>query len=262
MKRPWTALLGALSLGALGYAAVCAWTFAYQRDLVYFPQATRVQARDTDFVLRHDGETLRGWVLNRDADRALLYFGGNAEAVEAKRETFARWFPEHAVYLMAYRGYGASTGSPSEAALVADARFLFDVVSSRHGPVDVIGRSLGSGVASQLASSRPVQRLVLVTPFDSLAAVGQHHYPWLPVQWLARDRYDSARHLASYRGDVLVIRAGRDALIPAESTQALVDALPRPPRVVVLEDAGHDGFDASPAYAGSLRDFLGAPAGN
>ncbi|GAB3333509.1 alpha/beta hydrolase [Marilutibacter aestuarii] len=253
--------LGALLLLALGYAAVCAWLYAGQRQMVYFPTATRVAARETDFVLRHEGETLRGWVLNRDAERALLYFGGNAEAIDAHRDSFARWFPDHAVYLLAYRGYGASTGTPDEAALVSDARFLFDVVSSRHRPVDVIGRSLGSGVASQLAASRPVARLALVTPFDSLAAVGQAHYPWLPVQWLARDRYDSARHLADYRGPVLIVRAEHDTLIPADSTRRLAEALPQPPRIVVLEGAGHNGFDASPAYARALQAFLdGRPA--
>lgn len=249
-------LLGALALLALGYAAFCGFMYTQQRDLLYFPQATRVPATATDFELLNDGELLRGWVLNPGRPRALLYFGGNAEAIQHNRDAFAEWFPGHTVYLLAYRGYGASSGDPDEAGLVADALALYGHAAARHGAVDVIGRSLGSGVAAQLAARRKVARLALVTPFDSLVAVASTHYRWLPVEPLLRDRYESARYLADYRGEVLIVRAEDDTVVPAPRTQGLIAALPRPPRVVVLDDVGHNGFDIRPAYREALQAFF------
>lgn len=250
--------LAALAMPLLLYAAICAWMYHAQRDLLYVPQATRVDAATTDFTLAHGGIVLRGWIANPGKPRALLYFGGNAESVQRNREDFARWFPGHAAYLLAYRGYGASDGVPTQALLVGDAVALYDHVHALHPrmPIDVIGRSLGSGVASQLAARRPVARLALVTPFDGMAEVAHAHYPWLPVRWLLQDDYRSAQALAGFDGAVLVVRAGRDAVIPRARTQALIDALPRPPQVLELADAGHDDVRAWPAYAATMSAFM------
>ena len=156
-RRTWPrTLLWTLALLALGYVAVCVLVAARQRDLMYFPGLTRTSAADTDLTLVVDDVRLRAWVVNPGRTHALVYFGGNAEAVEAQRDTFAQWFPSHTVYLPAYRGYGASEGSPSEGALKQDALAFFDHAAARHASVDVIGRSLGSGVASYVASQRAV----------------------------------------------------------------------------------------------------------
>ena len=241
------------------YVGMCAWMYLKQRDLMYFPQFTRVQARDTDFELRRDRVTLRGWRVNPGHPTAIVYFGGNAERIERARDPFARWFPTSTVYLVAYRGYGASDGTPREPALFADALAVFDHVRAHHrGPIAVVGRSLGSGVAGYLASQRPVARLALITPFDSLAAVASAHYPWLPTRWLIKDRYETARALSDYRAPVLVIRAGRDTLIPAANTTRLIRALPVAPRVVTLPAADHNSLDNDPAYAAALVEFLRA----
>lgn len=250
--------LAVLAMPLLLYAAICAWMYHAQRDLLYFPQATRVDAAATDFALARGGIVLRGWVANPGKPRALLYFGGNAESVQRNCEDFARWFPGHTVYLLAYRGYGASDGTPTQALLVGDAVALYDHVHAAHPriPIDAIGRSLGSGVASQLAARRPVDRLALVTPFDGMADIAQAHYPWLPVRWLLQDGYRSAQALAGFDGSVLIVRAGRDAVIPAARTQALVEALPRPPQVLDLPDAGHDDVQQYPTYGATLSAFL------
>ncbi len=223
-------------LAVLGYAGICVALYFQQRGLMYFPQATRTAPADTDFQLTRDGLTLRGWVVNAGQPDPILYFGGNAERVEHRREQFARLFPDHSIYLLAYRGYGASDGQPNEQTLFGDALAFFDHVQARHRgqPVVVIGTSLGSGIASHVASKRPVTKLVLVAPFDSMAEVAGSHYPVLPVRWLLSDKYDSATHLAGYSAPVLVIRAGRDEVIPAASTDRFIDALGAPPQVVVL----------------------------
>jgi uncharacterized protein len=246
-----------LGLAVLVYLGLCGLMFARQRELMYYPQLTRVDAAQTDHVLLRDGITLRGWRVNPARRDAILYFGGNAERIESNREAFARWFPDSSAYLMPYRGYGANPGAPDEQTLQADALALFDQVWSLHpdGRIAVIGRSLGSGVASFVAGQRDVARLVLVTPFDSLARTAQAHYRWLPVRWLLRDRYDSIASLARYAGPVLIVRAGRDRVIPPANTDRLVAALPRA-EVLDLPQAGHDSVDDFPPYGETIARFL------
>lgn len=241
----------------LAWLALCLLMFVAQRKLVYLPEYTRVPAAQTDYALARDDVALRGWIVNPGQDAAIVYFGGNGEAVEGNRADFARWFPHHTIYLLAYRGYGASDGTPSMAALLGDALAFFDDVQARHPgqPVAAIGRSLGSGIASHVAANRPVGRLVLVTPFDSLSAVGQAHYRWLPVRWLLREDYPSAQWIRQYRGPLLILRAGQDSIIPAANTAALVRSVPRA-QVVVIDDAGHNDIQAYPRYASAMRDFL------
>lgn len=251
-----------LLLALLAYLGLCVLVFVRQRELMYYPQLTRVEAAQTDHVLVRDGVTLRGWRVNPGRRDAILYFGGNAERIEYNRESFARWFPDSSVYLLPYRGYGANPGAPDERTLHADALALFDQVQSLHpgGRVAVIGRSLGSGVASYLAGRRDVARLALVTPFDSLAATAQAHYRFLPVRWLVRDRYDSIAHLAQYAGPVLIVRAGRDRVVLPANTDRLAAALPRA-QVLDVPRAGHDSIDDFPAYGETLARFFAVDPG-
>src|SRR3970282_1389931 len=164
-------MVGLLLSLPLVYAALSAWVYFRQRDFIYFPQFTRADLPPANLDLPVDGAVLRGWVVNPRNTDAVIYFGGNAQPVHAMRADLAQWFPGHSSYLVPYRGYGASDGVPGERALTADALALYDLVRSKHrdGSITVIGRSLGSGVASHLAARRPVARLVLVTPFDSMA---------------------------------------------------------------------------------------------
>ena len=224
------------------YAAICGYAWLSQRQAMYFPQLTHVDPDGTDFTFESGDLVLRGWVVNPGETDAVLYFGGNAERVEMNRQPFTRWFPRRSVYLVPYRGYGPNDGEPTEKHLYADAVALYETVRTRHpqGSIAVVGRSLGSGVASHLASQREVDKLVLVTPFDSLAAVGQAHYPWLPVRWLMTDRYDSARHLRDYDGEILIIRAARDRVIPPANTDRLIANLRQRPMVVEFAQAGHN----------------------
>jgi pimeloyl-ACP methyl ester carboxylesterase len=242
----------------LAYAGICALLFFKQRELIYYPDATQIAAQETDFSFVRDGITLRGWRLNPGKAKAVIYFGGNAERVERSGAEFSGLFPDRTIYLVSYRGYGASEGKPGEAALFGDALALYDEVSEQHpqAAIAIIGRSLGSGIASHVAASRPVEKLVLVTPFDSLAAVAQSHYPVFPVRWLMRDRYDSTRFLPQYHGPLLVLRAGRDEVIPPLNTDKLLGSLRSSPQVIDFPQADHNDISDDPRYAEALRDFL------
>ncbi len=239
------------------YLLLCAWVFATQRAQIYFPTPASDWPAAEALWLDSQGERIKVWVVARPGSPALIYFGGNAEDVGANIEDFTRAFPGLALYLVNYRGYGGSSGRPSEAALAADAVAVCDHVLARHAEVSVMGRSLGSGVAVRLASERPVERLVLVTPFDSLVNLAKEYFRWLPVRLLLRDRYDAAGRAHRVSAPVLLVIAGDDEIVPTRRSQALAAAFrPGQARVVIAPGVGHNTLDLSPAYLGSVRDFL------
>ena len=241
---------------AVAYGALCAWVFFTQRTQIYFPTPAVEHPSAQVLWIESQGERLKVWVVARPGSRALLYFGGNAEDVAGNIDLFAEAFPEPSLYLGNYRGYGGSSGRPSETALVADALAVFDQVQARHAEVAVMGRSLGSGVAVQLAAKRPVAKLVLVTAFDSLVNVAREYFRWLPVGLLMRDRYDSARRAAEVKVPVLVVIAGEDEIIPRQRSQTLVEAFaPGQVQVVVVPGVGHNTLDLSPEYLGAVGRF-------
>jgi pimeloyl-ACP methyl ester carboxylesterase len=210
-----------ITAAALIYVGLCGLLFLYQRQLIYFPQPVSRVDGATTLALPADGGTVLVTVREFAGPNALLYFGGNAESVSHNLPSLSQAFPDYAIYLMHYRGYGGSSGKPSEAALVADALALFDQVRGEHPEVTVVGRSLGSGVAVHLASLRPVARLILVTPYDSLQDLAARQFPYFPVRWLLRDKFESFRYAKEVSTPTLIIAAEHDEIIPRASTEAL-----------------------------------------
>lgn len=203
---------------AIAYAVVCGYLYFAQRSLIYFP-VPAVAAKTFDLAV--EGAVLKVAVRERAGPRALIYFGGNAEDVALNLPDYAQAFPEHALYLMHYRGYGGSSGEPSEEALHADALALYERVRARHPRVTLVGRSLGSGVAVRLAAEQDVEQLLLITPYDSIVNVARHHYPWLPVAWLLKDRYESVRYAPQVRAPVKILMAEHDRVVPRPLTESL-----------------------------------------
>lgn len=238
------------------YGTFCIYLYFGQRHLLYQPQGSWHIRQPPDFTLQRGAVVLRGWVVNPGQPKALLYFGGNGERIEDRRDDVGRWFPDRTIYLLPYRGYGASDGAPSEASLVDDAQALYDKVARTHSRIAVIGRSLGTGVAMQLAVRRPIERLVLVTPFDSMLRVAQAQYPFVPVSWLLKDRYESWRVAASVRCPVLVMRSEDDMLVTPDRTAALVASFRVPPQQVMIEGEGHNTIQDDPEYARAIESFL------
>ncbi|CAN7572763.1 alpha/beta hydrolase [Massilia sp. LjRoot122] len=236
------------------YAAACLALFFMQRSLIYFPPAVAAYAAPETSILAVAGATVKVSERPLAGERALIYLGGNAEDVTASLPLLDRAFPERALYLLHYRGYTGSTGSPSEEALVGDALALFDRVAREHQDIVVIGRSLGSGVAVQLASRRPVSRLVLVTPFDSLAGLAARQFPYFPVGWLLRDRYASSHHAPRVKAPTLLLAAGQDEIIPADSARRLLSHFPTGvAQMRVIDGAGHNSISDSADYIPSLQ---------
>lgn len=256
----------ALKLIATVVVGVPLLAFLLQERLIFMPQplsdaerqdiGQRFPKGQNVFAQAADGTKLHAWHLPGPPGAPLVfYFGGNAEEVswmlgEANAAPGVGWL------LVDYRGYGSSEGSPSEAALVADALLWYDRFSPQAKKIYVFGSSLGSGVAVRLAAERKVDAVILVTPFDSLVEVGKRHYPYLPVSLLLKHRFDSISYAPKMTAPLLCMVAMRDSIIPAEHAKLLYDAWAGPKRWVALEGAGHNTVESHPNYWRSINEFL------
>lgn len=242
------------AVAVLAYLAICAALALFQRSLIYFPQPRSNRAAATLRLAVPDAIIEITTRVPQRAD-AVLYFGGNAEDVSWSLDDLEAAFPDHDLYLMHYRGYGGSSGRPTETALFSDSLALFDLVRRDHARIVVVGRSLGSGVAAFLASQRPVSRLVLVTPFDSVLEIAARSFSFLPVRWLLRDRFESTNYARHITAPTTIIVAEHDIQIPRRHTDALLRHFQ--PGVAVLKivrGAGHNSIAGSPEYVPLLRN--------
>jgi hypothetical protein len=248
-------MIGFAAFAVLAYAGICAALFAFQRSLIYLPQPFPREALVRARPLAVDGADILVTLRERPGGPALIYFGGNAEIVPLTMPELNRIFPDRALFLPHYRGYGGSSGSPSEAALFADALAVYDMVRKTHDDIAVMGRSLGSAVATYLAAHRPVSRLLLVTPFDSLETVAAGHYPFFPVRLLLRDRFDSAFWAGRVDAPTILLAAGRDEIVSLASSRKLLESF-RPGTAVmhVIEEAGHNDISLFTEFS----EFAGA----
>lgn len=256
----WLVVVAAIVLGVPAFA------WLTQDRLIFFPQAlesaSHLPAHAAPFELQAaDGTKLRGWTIAGAAEPAptILYFGGNAEEVSWTLAD-ARWPRDWTIVGVNYRGYGASEGKPSERALHADALAIYDAVAASgrvdRGRLVVFGRSLGTGVAVRVAADRPVAGAVLVSPYDSLAAVGRGHYPWLPVSLLLRHRFEAAADAARIQAPMLALVADADRIIPVARSRALYDAWAGPKTWREIPGADHNTLGSSPAFWHEVVRFL------
>jgi pimeloyl-ACP methyl ester carboxylesterase len=235
-----------------------------QDSLIFHPQPLATAQREriaaqragleSLFIDAADGTRLHAWHVK--GDRLVIYFGGNAEEVSWMLDHAARRTPGTGWLLVDYRGYGASGGSPSEKALVADAVRWYETMAKDYKSIYLFGRSLGSGVAVQLAAQRPTAGVILVAPFDSLVEVGRRYYPFLPVDWMLKHRFESVALAPQISAPLLCIVATGDEIIPAVHSQRLYDAWGGPKRWIGLDGAGHNSTDAAANYWTSIVAFL------
>ena len=213
------ALAGIATLAYLGFSGAL---YARQRSLLYKPPPLPADGHARTLPLRDEGPRVLVSVREAEGPAAIVYFGGNAEDVTLRLPEFEQAFPQHALYLLHYRGYGGSEGRPTEADNFRDALDLYDYARRLHPRVIVVGRSLGSGLAVRVASVRRAARLVLVTPYDSMVGIAAGKYPWAPVSLILQDRYESYLYAPRVRAPTCIIRAEADETIPRESTEQLL----------------------------------------
>jgi len=245
----------------LGYFAICALFFIFQRSFLYFPQPAGSVIRNGSPIeaieFKNDEQLLTGWVLNLGQEKALLFYGGNAGIIENTIGFFNQIAPNHTVYLIPYRGYGNNAGKPTEEGLYSDALYVYDQIKNQHQSVDLMGRSLGTGVATYVAANRSVNRLILSTPYDSIQNVAKEHYPFLPVSLLARDRFLSADRAPKIKAETLILIAENDKVIPRQRSEALAKEFDQQLLTkIVISNADHNDISLHAQYVESVRDFL------
>ena len=197
-----------------------------------------------------DGQELRGVLIPADgaeAERTLILgFGGNAWNGQDVAEYLHEVFPDTTTISFHYRGYRPSGGSPSADALIADAPFIYDFAVERVKPrrVIAVGFSIGSGIAAHLAAERPLDGVILVTPFDSLKAVAQSMYPWVPIGPFFAHEIDAASALQRSKVPVAILAGERDEIVAAQRTDALRRRVPNLVFDRTISGAGHNDIYA------------------
>jgi pimeloyl-ACP methyl ester carboxylesterase len=239
------------------YLLILGYLYFAQRSFIYFPSFTQPVAVQPNYELTSNGFLLKGWVLNEGKSDAILYFGGNGESVEYNLPQFRKIFSNKAVYMLSYRGYGSSAGKPTEAGIYADALALYDNIQEKHGAVSVIGRSLGSAVATYVATSREINAVVLVTPFDSVKNLAKGQFPIFPIELLLKDKFLSIERAGNISADSLIIYAGNDQVVPESNTKRLIAAFgSKQLEVVKINGAGHNSISDYIEYETALEEFF------
>lgn len=259
-------LSGALTVFALAWSVVAAFAFLGQHSMIYHPlragrEDQEVLAKTLGLEPWHGSDgVFHGWRTPRDQDaptdvpRFVLFHGNAGYALH--RADYIRLLRSHpetrhsAIYLLEYPGYGARDGRPSEHSFIEAAslalRSLAKESPGASFPLILFGESLGTGVAclvagqaGELAGAQSVG-LFLITPFDNIVSVGKHHFPWLPVGWLLRDRFDSSAHAPDFSGRVAIVVAANDEIVPAHLGKKLFQRFPEPKLLLEVPGARHN----------------------
>ena len=250
----------------IAFGGFVALMYVAQRSLMYFPDTMRIAPADAGFAAAQevvldtaDGEKIVAWHVPPRGDRPLvIYFHGNGGALVHRAARF-RTLTEDGTGLLAvsYRGYGGSTGRPTEDGLIADAVAAYDFAAARH-PTDrivLLGESLGSGVAVALAATHTVGRVVLQAPFNSAADIGALAYPYLPVRLLMKDQFRSDLRIAKVTAPLLVIHGETDRVVPYRYGERLFALANEPKRMVRIARGNHNDLDSHGVLA-EVRAFL------
>ena len=262
-----TWVLGLLAVAASLYLVVLLALFTFQRRLMYFPSVQQTVMPVSELPLARvlrlqttDGEHLVAWYQPAVGDNALyLYFHGNGGSLIGRADLFGALASDGSGFLaIDYRGYGGSTGSPSERGLILDGEAAYnEALKLGYGPARlvVIGESLGSGVAVALAAEHPVRALVLDSAFTSTADVAASEYPIFPVRLLMTDTFDSLARIGRVRAPKLFLHGSADPIIPVALGRRLFEAAPQPKAFIELPGRGHVVLGA-PHVIGRMRAWL------
>lgn len=254
LKRTAAIVLASLlALALLAYASVLTWFYLHQGALLYParrddtpPSAKGLTAFSDARIKTPDGETLAAWWAPPPPGAGVvLYLHGQLGSLGSEdyiatraRDLAAAGF---GVLVIDYRGYGGSTGQPSEAGLITDARAAYDFVrlSAPEAPIALFGTSLGTGVAVALAAQTREKGLILDSPFSSALHVAEQRYPWLPASMLMRDTWESAARIAAAESPLLLIHCDTDRTVPFAEGAALFARARDPKTMIVLQGCGH-----------------------
>ena len=255
-----------LIIALVCYGGLVALLYFGQRALQYFPERFRTapaaagMPEAEEVVLdTSDGERVIVWhVPPRGQKPVVLYFHGNGASLRWRVDRFRTLTSDGTgLVALSYRGYGGSSGSPTEPGLLSDASAAYAFALTRYPPARIVlwGESLGSGVAVALAAEKPVGHMVLESPFTSAVDVGAGRYWFVPVRLLMKDQFRSDLRIGKVTAPVLVLHGERDRIVPIVLGERLYAMINAPKRFVRFPDAGHNDIGARAVQA--AREFLG-----
>jgi fermentation-respiration switch protein FrsA (DUF1100 family) len=253
-------------LAAIGYLAVGAIMFFAQRALMYFPEGVRTAPaaaglpRAEEVMLDSGAEKIIVWHLPPRGNKpVVLYFHGNGGALRLRTDRFKKLAADGVGLVgLSYRGYGGSTGQPTEAGLIEDARAAYAFAAARYpGRIVAWGESLGTGVAIALAAEKPVSRLILESPYTSTVDVAAARYWFLPVRFLMKDQFRSDLRITHVTAPVLIMHGDADGIIPIGYGQRLFALIPGKKRMVRFPGGGHNDLDAFGAFGVAMKFIEG-----
>lgn len=261
-----TSLKWILVFALAGYAAIVALLYLSQRSLLYFPDRQRTLPADVGLLHAEeamlqsaDGVRVSAWhVPPREDKPVVIYFQGNGGGLNLRAERFKKLTSDGTgLVALNYRGYGGSSGKPSEAGIILDAKAAYDFAAGRYGAERIVfwGESLGTGVAVALAAEKPVARIVLESPYTSIADVAASVYWFVPVRLMLGDTFRSDERIAKVTVPVLVVHGERDTIIRIGFAERLYDMIRAPKRFLRLPNAGHNDHD-SHGLPELVRPFL------
>lgn len=236
------------------YAVALSGMYAFQRDLQYFPtrrdpvpQSVGLEGVDRVALPTPDGETVVLWLSPAEADRpTILFLHGNGGEVADRADRFAFYQSRgYGVAFLSWRGYGGSTGSPSETGLLTDAKAAYDHLRSQGIPASrivLVGESLGTGPAVITAAANPVAAVILEAPYSAAVDIARAAYPWAPVGLLMKDQYRSRDHIAAINAPLLILHGEKDRVIPPGFGKRLFDAAKDPKTFLSLGPVGHNAL--------------------
>lgn len=261
-----TLLLIASGVAVSVFALICLFLYLRQDRFLFIPVRN-----DATLALKFDAQRVQiaagkhwieGWWTDHptaSSNAVVLYFGGNTEDVLYTAAT-AQQIDARRLLVTNYRGYGNTPGRPGQKELFGDALAIYDYATQTAGvaPADIVvmGRSLGSGVATWLASQRQVRATILVTPYDSILSVAERHYSAFPVRALLRHPFPSLDYAAHARAPALIIAAERDTLIPVAHAQRLAAAWGGSHAIEVLPGVAHGDVERHADYYPLINEFL------
>ena len=242
---------------AIAYVVFAIAIFFVQPRLVYYPEYGRSIAGTPDELgldyeavelSTDDGETLHGWFVPAPGAKAtVLFFHGNAGNISHRMGYLSMLYSlGYNTFILDYRGYGESSGVPSESGTYRDAQAAWQYVTVKKGiaPSEIVlfGESLGGAVAAWLATRKEPGLLVLVSAFTSVPDMGAKLYPFLPVRLLSRFDYDTLEYLKAVTCPVFVAHSPQDEIVPFTQGQALYEAAPAPKQFLELQGGHNNGF--------------------
>ena len=243
------------------YASALSGMFVIQRDLQYFPDRRDPAPEDAGLtgvtrveLATIDGETVVLWWSPPARDRpVVLFLHGNGGAMADRADRLALYQSRgFGAAFLSWRGYGGSTGKPSEPGLMLDAEAAYAFLRGQGIPdsrIVLVGESLGSGVAVQLATSHPVAAVVLEAPYTAAVDIAARAYPWIPVRLLMKDQFLSRNHIARLRAPLLILHGERDRVIPQGFGKTLFDLANDPKTFVSLGPVGHEALSDPVTWA-------------